>query len=126
MALQVNSVSWLLTIMPGLPRRPINSVRTRATFRPETEVSGIAARHSRVTSSPTLRIRNRRPQASSAYRLDAATDRAAAHQQVGQWRRGRSAGGLKAPASRSRASARIVRVSSGWMISSMPIERAIA
>ena len=34
--------------MPGLPRRPISSVSSRATRRPEIEVSAIAARHSRV------------------------------------------------------------------------------
>jgi len=43
----------------ALPRRPINAVSSRATRRPGIEVSGIAASHSRVTSS-TLRIRNRR------------------------------------------------------------------
>ena len=51
MAFEVNSVPLSETIMPGLPRRLINAVSSRATRRPEIEVSGIAARHSRVTSS---------------------------------------------------------------------------
>src|ERR1700733_6333845 len=51
-------------VMPGLPRRSINAVSSRATRRPEIEVSGIAAKHSRVTSSTMFRMRNRRPQAS--------------------------------------------------------------
>ncbi|QRG06810.1 helix-turn-helix domain containing protein [Xanthobacter dioxanivorans] len=59
-------------LVEAIERGPIPAVHgvvrwrisTRATRRPETEVSGIAARHSRVTSSTTLRIRNRRPQAS--------------------------------------------------------------
>jgi hypothetical protein len=38
-------------------------VSSRATRRPEIEVSGIAVRHSRVTSSTTFRIRKRRPHA---------------------------------------------------------------
>jgi hypothetical protein len=63
MALEVNSVPLSETIMPGLPRRSISAVSSRATRRPEIEVSGIAARHSRVTSSTMFRMRNRRPQA---------------------------------------------------------------
>jgi len=63
MAFEVNSVPLSETIMPGLPRRAINVVSSRATRFPEIDVSGIAARHSRVTSSTTLRMRNRRPQA---------------------------------------------------------------
>ena len=39
MALEVNSVPWSLTIMLGLPRRPIRSVSSRATRRPEIEVT---------------------------------------------------------------------------------------
>lgn len=42
------------TIIPGLPRRSISAVSPRATRRPEIDVSGIAARHSRVTSSTTF------------------------------------------------------------------------
>src|SRR5271156_3051276 len=48
-AFEVNSVPLSETIMPGLPRRSINAVSSGATRRPEIEVSGIAARHSRVT-----------------------------------------------------------------------------
>jgi len=40
---------------------------SRATRRPEIDVSGMAARHSRVTSSTTFRMRNRRPQASWSW-----------------------------------------------------------
>jgi hypothetical protein len=64
MAFEVNSVPLSETIMPGLPRRSIKTVSSRATRRPEIEVSGIAARHSRVTSSTMFRMRSRRPQAS--------------------------------------------------------------
>jgi hypothetical protein len=46
MALQVNSVPLSETIMPGLPRRAISAVSSRATRRPGIEVSGIAAEHS--------------------------------------------------------------------------------
>jgi hypothetical protein len=46
MALQVNSVPLSETIMPGLPRRAISAVSSRATRRPGIEVSGIAAKHS--------------------------------------------------------------------------------
>jgi len=60
----VNSVPLSETIMPGLPRRPINAVSSRATRAPEMDVSGIAAKHSRVTSSTILRTRKRRPFAS--------------------------------------------------------------
>src|SRR6204780_4393984 len=50
------------------PAAPFDqAVSSRATRRPEIEVSGIAARHSRVTSSTMLRIRNRRPQASWSW-----------------------------------------------------------
>lgn len=49
--------------MPGLPRLAISVVSSRPTRLPEIDVSGIAARHSRVTSSTTLRMRNRCPQA---------------------------------------------------------------
>ncbi|ESW80505.1 hypothetical protein X772_25065 [Mesorhizobium sp. LSJC280B00] len=53
--------------MPGLPRRAISSVSSRATRRPEIEVSGIAAKHSRVTSSTMLSTRKRRPQANWSW-----------------------------------------------------------
>src|SRR3954468_7845584 len=60
---EVNSVPLSETIIPGLPRCSIRAVSSRATRRPEMEVSGIAARHSRVTSSTMFRMRNRWPQA---------------------------------------------------------------
>lgn len=44
MAFEVKSVPWSETIMSGLPRRLIRSVSSRATRRPEIDVSGIAAR----------------------------------------------------------------------------------
>lgn len=53
--------------MPGFPRWAISSVSSRATRRPEIEVSGIAARHSRVMSSTMLSTRNRRPQANWSW-----------------------------------------------------------
>ena len=67
MAFEVNSVPLSETIMPGLPRRLINAVSSRATRRPEIDVSGIAAKQSRVTSSTMSRMRNRRPQASWSW-----------------------------------------------------------
>lgn len=48
---------WSETISPGLPRRSISAESSRATRRPEIDVSGIAARHSLVTSSTMLRMR---------------------------------------------------------------------
>ena len=50
-----------LSIMSCLARRCIRSPNSRATRRPEIEVSGMAVRHVRVTSSTTLRMRNRHP-----------------------------------------------------------------
>ncbi len=55
-AFEVNSVPWSLTIKPGLPRRAISAISSRATRRPEIEVSTTAAKHSFVTSSITLKI----------------------------------------------------------------------
>jgi len=37
-AFEVNSVPWSEAIMSGLPRRPIRSVKSRTTRRPEIEV----------------------------------------------------------------------------------------
>lgn len=54
MALEVSSVLLSDTIMPGLPRRSFSAVSSRATPRPEVEVSGIAARYSLVMSLTTL------------------------------------------------------------------------
>ncbi len=62
MAFKVNSVPWSLKIISGLPRRAMMASSSRATRRPEIDVSGIAARHSFVTSSMTFRMRKRRPE----------------------------------------------------------------
>ena len=62
-AFEENSVPWSETIRLGLPRRRITSASSRATRRPEIEVSGISARHSFVASSIALRMRKRRPEA---------------------------------------------------------------
>ena len=67
MAFEVNSVPLSDTIMPGLPRRSIKTVSSRATRRPEIDVSEIAAKHSRVMSSTMFRMRSRRPQASWSW-----------------------------------------------------------
>ncbi len=67
MAFDMNSVPLSETIMPGLPRLVISAVSSRATRRPEIDVSGIAARHSRVTSSTMFRMRNRRPLANWSW-----------------------------------------------------------
>ena len=48
---------------PGLPRRSISAASHRATHRPEMDVSGIAARHPRVTPSTRFSTRKRHPQA---------------------------------------------------------------
>jgi len=56
MAFEVNSVPLSDTIMPGLPRRSIKTVSSRATRRPEIDVSGIAAKHSSVTSSHSRHV----------------------------------------------------------------------
>ena len=55
------------TIICGLPRALMSVVSSRATRLPEIEVSGIAARHSRVTSSTMLRMRKRRPWANWSW-----------------------------------------------------------
>ena len=55
------------TIICGLPRAPMSIVNSRATRLPEIEVSGIAARHTRVTSSTMLRMRKRRPWANWSW-----------------------------------------------------------
>lgn len=53
-------------IIPGLPRRSIRAVSSRATRRSEIDVSGIAGRHSLVTSSTLFRTRKRCPQANGS------------------------------------------------------------
>jgi hypothetical protein len=60
-------VPWSLTMRPGLPRRSTKAVSSRATRRPEIDVSTTAARHSLVTSSTTLKMRNRRPLANGSW-----------------------------------------------------------
>jgi len=54
-----------------LPCCSTRAVSSRATRRPEIEVSTTAARHSFVTSSITLKIRNRRPWAFDEQVIDA-------------------------------------------------------
>ncbi|MGX1350487.1 hypothetical protein AB7M49_004063 [Bradyrhizobium elkanii] len=61
MALQVNSVPLSETIELGLPRHATIVVSSRATRRPKIEMSGMAPRHSLVTSSTMWRTRKRRP-----------------------------------------------------------------
>jgi hypothetical protein len=56
MALLVSSVP-LLTMVLGLPRLAIRRSSSRATLRPESEVSAMAARHSCVQSSKTCHAR---------------------------------------------------------------------
>lgn len=58
----VSSVPLSLMIMCGLPRWPMIVVSSRATMAPEIDVSATSAKHPRLKSSTTQRIRNRRPQ----------------------------------------------------------------
>src|SRR5712664_2416389 len=64
MALLVSSLPLSLTTIFGLPRSPISRSSSRATRAPESEVSATNARHSRVQSSTTVRMRKRRPSVS--------------------------------------------------------------
>ena len=57
----VSSVPLSLTISNGLPRPAMTASSSRPTRRPESEVSAISTRHSRVKSSMMARIRNRLP-----------------------------------------------------------------
>jgi hypothetical protein len=50
-----------LTIIFGLPRSTMRRDNSRATRKPESEVSATSARHSRVQSSTIARMRKRRP-----------------------------------------------------------------
>ena len=61
MAFEVNSVPLSETIVSGRPRIAMIRSSSRATRRPEIEVSATSARHSRVQSSTKVKIRNRRP-----------------------------------------------------------------
>ena len=53
-----SSVPLSETIIPSSARRLINVVNSRATRRPEIDMLGVAAGHSRVTSSTTFSTRN--------------------------------------------------------------------
>src|SRR5258708_452556 len=64
MAFEVSSVPLSPTIVFGRPCWRITSFSSRATRRPEIEVSATSARHSRVQSSTTARMRKRRPSVS--------------------------------------------------------------
>jgi hypothetical protein len=59
--LEVSSVPLSLTIVFGLPRSSSSRSSSRATRIPEIEVSATSARHSRVQSSTTTKMRRRRP-----------------------------------------------------------------
>lgn len=56
----VSSVPLSLTIIIGRPRRAITASSSGPTRAPDREVSATNAMHSRVKSSTTARIRNRR------------------------------------------------------------------
>lgn len=57
----VNSVPLSLTISAGRDRSAIAQSNSRATRGPEIEVSAMSRTHSRVKSSTTAKMRNRRP-----------------------------------------------------------------
>jgi hypothetical protein len=62
MALKINSVPLSLTIILGLPRSAMSPSSSRATRRPNSEVSATSVMLSRVQSSTTTdRMRKRRP-----------------------------------------------------------------
>ena len=56
----VNSVPLSLTIISGRPRRAITASSSRPTLAPDSDVSATRAMHSRVKSSTTASMRNRR------------------------------------------------------------------
>src|SRR6266576_495092 len=66
MAHEVSSVPLSLTTMQGLPRVSTTRSSSRATRMPERELSTTSARHSRLKSSTTVRMRNLRLQASAS------------------------------------------------------------
>jgi hypothetical protein len=68
LALAVNSVSLSDTIMPSFPRHRTSIVNSRAPRRPEIEVSGIAAKPSRVTSSDD--VQDEEPSAADELVMD--------------------------------------------------------
>src|SRR5215470_12249685 len=61
MALLVSSGPLSETQLTGFPWRGINASSSRATLAPDSDVSGISAKLSRVKSSTTARMRKRRP-----------------------------------------------------------------
>src|SRR5215475_9476632 len=61
MALLVSSGPLSEMQLAGLPWRAISASSSRATLAPDSDVSGINARLSRVKSSTTARMRKRRP-----------------------------------------------------------------
>ena len=64
----VNSVPLSVTIVAGRPRRAMTASSSRATRTPDSEVSATSVRHSRVKSSTTASIRNRRLSANASDR----------------------------------------------------------
>ena len=62
----VSSVPLSETTVSGAPRRPMMASSSRATRLPDSEVSATRPRHSRVKSSTTVRMRNRRPSVSAS------------------------------------------------------------
>ena len=64
----VSSVSLSETHIAGRPRGAMMASSSRATRRPLSDVSATKVRHSRVKSSTTARIRNRRPSAKASDR----------------------------------------------------------
>ena len=64
MALDVYSVPLSLMIVSGRPRLRMMASNSRATRRPDSEVSATSPRHSRVQLSITVRMRKRRPSSS--------------------------------------------------------------
>jgi hypothetical protein len=63
---EVSSGPLSLTTISGLPRIVVNVSSSRATRAPDSDVSATSARHSRVKSSTTQSIQNRRPQANAS------------------------------------------------------------
>ena len=60
-ALLVSSLPLSLTTILGLPRSALSRSSSRATQMPESEVAAISARHPRIQSVTTVRMRKRRP-----------------------------------------------------------------
>src|SRR5205823_11305234 len=60
-AMLVSSVPLSETHIVGQPRTAMTASSSRTTRKPDSEVSAMSARHSRVKSSTIVRIRKRRP-----------------------------------------------------------------